>query len=60
MKQSIRPGRYPLIELCRLSLTDDKLSQVEGGQGIEETLILMEERKSAINLRRNEINAVMK
>jgi hypothetical protein len=41
-------------------MVDPKLRQVEGSQGIEETLILMEETKSAINSKKDEVNAVMK
>lgn len=41
-------------------LIDTNLRQVEGGQGIEETVLLMDERKSAINSIKHEANAVMK
>lgn len=60
MNQVIRPGKYSMRELWSLMLTDTKHSQVEGNQGIEETVISVEERKSEINSRRWEAAVVMK
>lgn len=55
----MHPGEY-MIELCSLRLIDAKLSQVEDGQGIEGTFILLEQTKSAINSRKHNIDALMK
>jgi hypothetical protein len=44
-------------------IADTKLSQVEGGQSIEETkesLILKEEMKNAMSSRKHGVDAVMK
>jgi hypothetical protein len=60
MEELIRPGNYSMIESCGLRLIDAKLSQMEGSQGIEETLTLMEEIKSEINSKKDEVYSVMK
>jgi predicted secreted acid phosphatase len=60
MEQFLHPGRYSLIELCSLRLTDDNLRQVECSQGIEDTLILMEKRKYTKNSRNDQVDAVVK
>jgi hypothetical protein len=60
MKQVMHPGKYSMIELCSHTLIDANLSQVEGSQGTEEILFLMEEKKNLINSREQEIGAVMK
>jgi hypothetical protein len=56
----MHPSRYSMKEPCSLRLIDAKLSQVKGGQGIEETVILMEESKRAINSRNHKLDTVMK
>lgn len=56
----MRPSKCSVVELCSLKLTDANLSQVEDGQGIEKTLISIEERKNSINSRKHEVGAVIK
>lgn len=60
MEERIHPGRYCMIEFCCLRLIDTKVSQVESNQGIEETLTLMEETTSAINSKKDKVDAMMK
>lgn len=60
MNQATRTGKCSMGELCSLKLTDANFSQSESGQGTEETLILMEERKSAINSRKYQTAVVIK
>lgn len=49
-----------MAALYSLRLLDAKLSQIEGGQGLEETLRLTEEKENIMTSKNHKIDAVMK